>query len=133
MMKKKGAQKNTKNKSAGARKGGKPGNQNARKHGLFAKNQPKVNVNGQGNIEINQIEKRRAIADEVIESLFAKFNTLQDIDQICKCANSISLAITAANGCDRTLAITSGKLTTLETAITELLMEEDPDDVSTLE
>lgn len=122
-----------KSKATGAHKGGRPGNQNARKHGLWAKNQPKVKTSGEGKIEIGQIERRRQVADEVVEILFTKFNTLTDIDQICKCANSISLAVTAANGCDRTLAITSGKLTTLEAAITDLLMEEDAEDASTIE
>lgn len=132
-MTKQKAKAKAKSKTTRGQKGGKPGNQNARKHGLYAKNQPKVTASGEGNIEVGQIEHRRHIADEVIERLFTKFNTLDDIDQLCKCANSISLAITAANGCDRTLAITSGKLTNLSAAIEALLMEEDADDPNTIE
>jgi len=122
-----------KSKASGARKGGKPGNQNARKHGLYARNQPKVHTNGEATVELNQIEKRRAIADEVIERLFARFNILDDIDQITKCANSISLAITAANGCDRTLALVSGKVSPINAALDQLFAMEDPYDDSTIE
>ena len=121
-----------KKKSTGARKGGKPGNQNARKHGLYARNQPKVHTKGEATVELNQIEKRRAIADEVVETLFTRFNHLQDIDQICKCANSLSLAITAANGCDRTLALVSGKVSPINEALDQLFAMENPYDDTTI-
>jgi len=111
-----------------ARKGGQSRNQNARKSGLYAKNQPKVSKKSE-----KTAATRRDIMDDVIETLFAKFNHLQDIDDLCKCANSISIAVTAANGCDRTLAIVSGKLTNLSEAIERLLMDEQPNDSSTLE
>lgn len=119
----------TKNKKP---KGGKPGNQNARKHGLYAKNQPKASTKEKP-VDVSGPERRRAIMDDVIESLYTKFNTLNDIDQITKCANSLSLAVTAANGCDRTIAIVSGKLTNLTAAIEQLFMEEDADDPRTIE
>lgn len=112
--------------------GGKPGNQNARKHGLWAKNQPKAKT-GESKPETNAIENRRRIMDEVIETLYDKFSRLDDIDQVTKCANSISLAVTAANGCDRTLAITSGKLTNLQSAIESLFANEDPYDARSIE
>jgi hypothetical protein len=116
-----------KSKAAG-KKGGKPGNQNARKSGLYARNQPKVSPKSE-----KDAASRRDILDDVIETLYTKFNQLQDIDQICKCANSISIAVTAANGCDRTIAIVSGKLTSLQDSIERLLADEDPNDPSTLE
>ena len=117
-----------KSKTLGARRGGQPDNQNARKSGLYAKNQPKVSKKSEKNAAT-----RRDIMDGVIETLYAKFNGLRDIDDLCKCANSISVAVTAANGCDRTIAIVSGKLTNLSEAIERLLMDEQPNDSSTLE
>jgi len=119
--------KSKKSKATGA-KGGKPGNQNARKSGLWAKNQPKASKKSE-----KTAADRRDILDEMIETLYHKFNQLQDIDQLCKCANSISLAVTAANGCDRTIAIVSGKLTNLSEAIEQLLMETDPNDPGSIE
>jgi hypothetical protein len=120
-------------RATGAKKGAPKGNNNAQKHGLWARNHPKAKVKGEGEIEINQVEKRRNIADDVIETLYDKFHRLDDIDQLCKCANSISLAITAANGCDRTLAIVSGKISTVSEAIEQLFKNYDPDDDSTLD
>lgn len=122
-----------KSKTTGAKKGGKPGNQNARKHGLWAKNQPRAAQSPKEKAEQSRIEERRDLLDEVIERLAARFQTLDDIDQICKCANSISLAVTAANGCDRTLALVSGKVAPISLALDQLYADEDPYDPATLE
>ena len=122
-----------KSKATGAKRGGKPGNQNARTHGLWAKNQPKVTASGEANIETNKIERRRQILDAIIEALYSEFDGLPDIETRCKCANAISFAATAANGCDRTLAVVSGKLTDLTNAIEQLFADEKANDPSTVE
>jgi len=130
MTVKKSKPKPKKSKGTGA-KGGKPGNQNARKHGLWAQKQ--IATVTEGRKGDDGPARRRDYLDDVIETLYNKFNRLDDIDQLCKCANSISIAVTAANGCDRTIAIVSGKLTNLSEAIEQLLMGADPSDPGTLE
>ncbi len=108
-------------------KGGKPGNQNARQHGLYAKHQPPAQASNK------KASDRRDTLDEIISRLYSKFQTLDDIDDLCKCATAITNAVIGANSCDRTEALISGKLTTLNDAIDRLLNEEDPDDPRTLE
>lgn len=112
--------------ATGKKRGAPKGNQNSRKHGLWAKNSP-TPAEGKG------AKWRRDVMDEVIDRLFNKFSTLQDLDQITKCANSLSVAVTAANSCDRTIAILEGKTTSLSAAIEALLANEDPNDERTLE
>ena len=48
-------------------------------------------------------------------------------------ANALSVAVTAANGCDRTLALITGELTPLQNAIDELLAEDIEYDINTIE
>ncbi len=78
-------------------------------------------------------EQRRDILDRVIKVLFMDFCEAEDTETRCRISNALCVAVTAANGCDRTLAIVTGKLSPLQQAIEELLAEEDPDDYSTIE
>jgi len=112
-------------------KGGQPGNSNARTHGLWAKYQPMVTPEEQ---DPNAgPEQRRDIMDRVIKVLWEDFCEAEDPETRCKISNALCVAVTAANGCDRTLAIVTGKISPLQQAIEELLAEEDPDDYSTIE
>ncbi len=115
----------------GRNKGGQPGNSNARTHGLWAKYQPLVSPEER---DPNAgPEERRDILDRVIKVLFMDFCEAEDPETRCRISNALCVAVTAANGCDRTLAIVVGKLSPLQQAIDELLAEEDPDDYSTVE
>jgi hypothetical protein len=111
---------------AKGKKGGKGGNQNARKHGLYAKNQPPVDPA----VAIGA-QRREAILDKIILDLDALYWTLKKNEEKFQCVNSISNAVTSANGCQRTAALVSGKLTILNEAIERLLNEDDPYDAST--
>ncbi len=73
-------------------------------------------------------EQRRDIMDRVIKVLWEDFCEAEDPETRCKISNALCVAVTAANGCDRTLAIVTGKISPLQQAIEELLAEEDPDD-----
>lgn len=112
--------------SKNARKGGKAGNQNARKHGFYAKNQPPVDPG-----EAIGASKREAILDKIIVDLEATYWTLKKNEEKFICANTIANVVASANGCERTVAIVSGKLTILNEAIERLLSEEDPYEAST--
>ncbi len=89
------------------------GNKNALKHGLYAKTPLAA---GPG----LTIEERRAVLDACIQRMADHFTSLDDMDKMSKCLNSISIAVTAANNCDRTLAIINGNYTPLEDVLNEL-------------
>jgi hypothetical protein len=95
-----------KKKPSKGKTGGKAGNRNALKHGLYSEKFVEENA--------LTIEKRKAIIDACIVKMFERFNGLDDIDKMSKCLNSIALAVTAANNCERTLAIVSGNYTPIE-------------------
>ncbi len=108
-MKKKPAKAST---SKGKR-GGQKNNNNARKHGLYAtKPTPTANP--------LTIEERRNILDGCIRTMFDLFQSLNDIDDMAKCLNSISIAVTAANGCERTLSLVNGTYTPIDEILNAL-------------
>lgn len=108
--------------------GAKPGNQNARKHGLWAKNHPKMDQKA-----ALGPQRRVEILDSIIDDLHSKYFTAHDLDTACKMANAISIAVTAANGCDRTIALLTGKLPAIDEALARLFEGSDPYDNSTIE
>ena len=99
---------------------GRKGNKNALKHGLYSKRF----------IDANSltIEQRKAMLDACIRKMFERFKTIQDMDAMSKCLNSISLAVTAANNCERTLAIVEGNYTPLEDVLNALKYLDPKDD-----
>ena len=99
----------------GKKKGGQPGNNNARTHGLWAKNQPPVTREERDSNA--GPEKRRDIMDRVIKRLWEDFCEAEEAETRCRIANALCVAVTAANGCDRTLAIVTGKISPLQQAI----------------
>jgi len=94
------------------KRGGQKNNNNARKHGLYAKTTPTANP--------LSIEDRRNILDGCIRTMFDLFQGLNDIDDMAKCLNSISIAVTAANGCERTLSLVNGTYTPIDEILNAL-------------
>jgi len=98
------------------------GNQNARKHGLYAK-KAKVEIItfGEGEAEIQVRDPRRAIKylegvmDEIMRRIVRARN-----DDFTRLSNSLSLATTALLNAHRTVAYLRGEATPIEDALREL-------------
>jgi hypothetical protein len=92
---------------------GKKGNTNALKHGLYSK--AFVTRNSL------TIEQRRAILDACISRAFQAFQDIgDDIPKLSMLLNSIGIAVSAANTCERTLALINGNYSPLEEVLQEL-------------
>lgn len=106
--------------------GVKPGNQNARKHGLYAKIQPPVD-----RVKAIGAQEREKILDKILLDLEQEYDGKKKWEEKLQIANVIANVCIASNGCQRTVALVSGKLTILNEAIERLIAENDPRDVST--
>jgi uncharacterized protein YjcR len=96
------------------RRGAPAGNRNARTHGLYSKAPP---------ISPSQaltIEERRNIADTAIRWVWDYHTNCTDVADVAKLIAALKNAMDAANNCERTLAIVSGKYTPLEDILAEL-------------
>jgi hypothetical protein len=96
----------------GNKQGGQKGNQNARKHGLYSKKFVQTHT--------LTVDQRKAMLDACIAKMFETFKKLDDVDEMSKCLNSLSVAITAANNCERTAAILNGNYTPIEDVLNAL-------------
>jgi hypothetical protein len=98
------------------------GNQNARKHGLYAK-KAKVEIitPGDGEAAIEVRDPRRAIKylEGVMDEIVRRMAWARD-DDFTRLANSLSLATTALLNAHRTVAYLTGEMTPVEDALREL-------------
>lgn len=84
----------------------KAGNKNALKHGLYAR---KIDER----LALT-IEDRRAVLDACTRRAFALVMKADGADELTKLISAIAHSVTAANNCERTLAVMKGNYTPIE-------------------
>lgn len=102
---------------AGARKG----NQNARKHGLYAKARPSATLRASetGETPLHPPSFAMRYLEEAMEEIFARMEKARG-QNFVRLANALSMAATSLFSGHRTMAYLSGGISPIEDAMKEL-------------